>query len=70
MCHVFGADRTGKTCFVNRLIRKSEHEITAETDSHICINKIRCAPNEYKAQALKYIPNEKLGQFKTVIMLF
>jgi len=55
MCHVFGADRTGKTCFVNRLIRKSEHEITAETDSHICINKIRFQQQE-RLLILREIP--------------
>ena len=41
LSYVFGPKGSGKSCFINRLIRKGEIEISPETDRHICINKIR-----------------------------
>ena len=41
LSYVFGPKGCGKSCFINRLIKKGEIEISPETDRHICINKIR-----------------------------
>ncbi|KAL5259025.1 hypothetical protein ACHWQZ_G009481 [Mnemiopsis leidyi] len=49
LSYVFGPKGCGKSCFINRLIKKGEIEISPETDRHICINKIR-----YQAQQEKY----------------
>ena len=40
-CCVFGHEHSGKTCFINRLIKKEEIEISPLIDRHTCISKIR-----------------------------
>ena len=47
---MFGPKGCGKSCFINRLIKKGEIEISPETDRHICINKIRYCDINYSSK--------------------